>query len=81
MIQKRSIEEAAGRVVHTTKSDRQKDVRETPEEVTVKECAPARSARPIERKVLRKQARKARADHALKCSLSAGKNTEKKTHD
>ena len=53
----------------STKSERQKDVRETPDEVTVKEGAPARSARPIERKVLRKQARKARADHAVKCSL------------
>ena len=31
------------------------------------------SARPIERKVLRKHARKARANHAVKCSLSRGK--------
>ena len=46
-----------------------KDVRETLEEVTVKEGAPARSARPIDRNVLRKQARKARADHVVKCSL------------
>ena len=77
MIQ-RSIEEAAKKVAHNTKANRQKEVRRTPEEVTVKGGAAARSTRPIERKALRKQARKAMADPAVRCSFIPGKRIPKR---
>ena len=54
---------------HTTQSDRQKEVTKTPEEISVREEAAARSSRPVERKVLMTQVRKARAEHAVKCIL------------
>ena len=40
--------------------------------------AAARSVRPIERKILRKQARKARADHPVQCCLLPGKKIPKR---
>ena len=43
----------------------------------VKEGA-ARSTRPIERKLLKKKARNARADHDVKCSLMTGKLPKRK---
>ena len=49
MIQ-RSIEDAANQIAHSTQSDRQKEVKKTPTEVTVREGAAARSSRPIEKK-------------------------------
>ena len=48
----------AKKIRHTAQSDRQKKVRKASEEVSVREGAAARSSRPIERKVLMKQARK-----------------------
>ena len=74
----RGIEEGAKRIAHTTQSDRQKEVRKTPEEDTVREAAAARSSRPTEGKVLTEQARKARAEHAVKCGLMHGKRISKR---
>ena len=74
----RSIEEAAKKIAHTTRAERQKEVTRTPKLVTLKEEAAARCKRPIERKVLRNQARRARADHAVKCSLMPGKKIQKR---
>ena len=77
----RSVEEAAKKVAHTTKSDRLKEVKRT-EEVTAKEGAAARSTRPTEKKVLRKQARNARPDHACcEMQLVVWENTETEALD
>ena len=73
----RSIEEAAKKIAHTTRAERQKEVMRTPKPVTLKQEAAARCTRPIDRKVLRNQARRARADHAVKCSLMPGKKIPK----
>ena len=44
----------------------------------MRERVAAWSARPIEAKVHTKQARKARAEHAVKCSLTPSKRTSKR---
>ena len=63
----KKIEEAA----HSTENDRHKAMKQTPENVRVRvrEEAAAKCTRVIERRVLQKTARKARADHPVKCSL------------
>ena len=61
----KSIEEAAKEVAHTTKFDTDKEVRQTPEEVKIREGTAARCTKVIKIMVLRKQARKARADHVV----------------
>ena len=63
----KKIEEAA----HSTENDRDKTMEQTPENmrVRVREEAAAKCTRVIERRVLQKKARKARADHPVKCSL------------
>ena len=52
-------------MAHTTKFDIQKEVRQTPEEVKIREVTAARCTKVIKIMVLRKQARKARADHVV----------------
>ena len=74
----KSIEEAAKKTDHTTKAERKKRGTDTPKAILSKEMAAARSTRPIERKILRKQARKARADHAVQCCLLPGKRIPKR---
>ena len=58
---------------HTTKSDRVKEVRRTPQEVRIREEAAARCTKMTNRRVLKKQARKARTNHLVKCSMMPGK--------
>ena len=54
----------------------------TPETVRLREEAAARCTAKIKRRILRKQARKARAEHLVKCSLEPGKKKgEKKAAD
>ena len=66
----------------TTKFERDKEVKQTPEKVRTREEAAARCTQAIKRRVLRKQARTARADHAVKCCIDARKeDTEKKALD
>ena len=72
----KSILEAATKVAHTTKSDREKEVRRTPEKVKEREGAAARCTQAIKKKVLRNQAMKARADHAVKEILKRKPLTE-----
>ena len=74
----KSVQEAAKKVAHTTKSDGDQGGRRTPEKVRVKEGSTARCTQAIKRKVLRKQARKTRADHAVKCSMMLGKRKPKR---
>ena len=50
----------------------------TPESVKLREEAAARCTKKIKRKVLKKQARKARADHLVKCCLEPGKKKAKR---
>ena len=61
----KSIEEAAKQV---EQSDRDKEVRRTPEEVRIREEVAARRTKLIKRGVPKEQAREARADHLLKSS-------------
>ena len=58
------------------KGEARNDKKKTRTEVTVRERA-ARSSRPIESKVLKQQARKAMAEHAVKCSLMPSKGIPK----
>ena len=53
---RKSIEDAAKEIVHTTKLERDTDAKRMPSKVVVREEAAARSSRPVERQVLRKQA-------------------------
>ena len=50
----------------------------TPENVRLREEAAARCTTKIQRRVLRRQARKARAEHLVKCSLQPGKKKAKR---
>ena len=67
------LRDATKKIYHTTQSDRQKEARKPQEEV-----AAARSSKPIERRVLVKQARKARAEFSVTCSLMLGKRISKR---
>ena len=70
----KDIEEAAGKSgLEHKKSDRDKAVKETPENVRIREEAAARCTKVITRRVLKKQARKTRSDHLVKCSLMPGR--------
>ena len=62
----------------TTRKLKEKNIQSTPENVRLREEAAARSTKKIKRKVLKKQARKARAEHMLKCSLMPGKRIQRK---
>ena len=69
----KSIEHAAKDIVHTTKLERDTAAKRMPSKVVAREEAAARSSRPVERQVLRKQAPKSRAEHLVKCSFVHGK--------
>ena len=60
------------------KSDRDKTMKEIPENVRIRKEAVARCTKVIKRKMLKKQPRKARADHLVKCSLKPGRRKIKK---
>ena len=72
------IEKAAKKIAHLTKGERKKIIRQTPEHVKNREVAAARCKRVMERRVLSKQARRARADHLVKCSMEPGRKKKKK---
>ena len=57
-----------GKSVHRTKAQREEHMMSTPENVRLPEEAAARCTTKLKRRVLRKQARKARAEHLVKCS-------------
>ena len=54
-------------------SRKRKILMNTPENVRLREEAAARCTAKIKRKVLKKQARKARAEHHVRCCLEPGK--------
>ena len=76
------VEDAAQFIDRTTKSDRRREAKNTLAEIAVRERAAVRSSRPLVREVLWMQARRARAEHAVKMQHDAWqKKTEKKTLD
>ena len=78
MIQKH-FEEAAKKVARTTQCDRQKGCKENTGRDHCDRRSSGEESGPIERKVPRRQARRVRAEHAVKWSLSWARNTGKKT--
>ena len=72
----KNVEEAATSISHTAKSARQKEAKNAIEEVTLR--AAARCSRPMERKVLRMQVRRAKSEDAVKCSLLPGRKKPKR---
>ena len=70
----KDIEEASDKVAHSTKNDRDKNMKETPESVRIREDAAARCTQVSTRNVLKKQARKTKADHLVKCRLMPGRS-------
>ena len=75
---KKSIEEAAGKMAHTTKIDRDKAVKQTLGNARIREEAAARCTKVIKRRVFKKQARKARADQLVKMYYDARTGENKK---
>ena len=65
-------------VAHRTKSERENIILSVPENVRLHEEAAARCTAKIKRSVLKKQARKARAEHQVKCCLEPGKEKAKR---
>ena len=61
-----------------TPKQKEKHILSTPEGVKLREEAAARCTKKINRKVLKKQARKALADHLVKCCLEPGKKKAKR---
>ena len=55
-----------------------KEMMRTPESVRLREEAAARCTAKIKRRVLRKQAKKARTEHLVRCSLEPGKKKAKR---
>ena len=58
--------------MHQTKAQRDKEIMSTPENVRLREEAAARCTAKMKRRTLRKQARKARGEHLVKCILGLG---------
>ena len=71
----KDMEEAAGKVACSTKYDSDNAMKETPQKARIREEAAARCTKVIKKGVLKKQARKARADHPVNCSSTPGRST------
>ena len=63
---------------HRTKAQKETEIMSTPEKVRLREEAAARCTAEIKRRVLRRQARKARAEHLVRCILDPRKEKSKK---
>ena len=68
----KTIEAAAGEVVHNTRAEREKVTQRKPDNVRRREEAAERCTEVIKRGVLQKHARKATTEHLVKCSLAPG---------
>ena len=73
------IEKAARKIAHLTKGERKQIIRHTPEDVKNREVAAARCKRVMERRVLSKQARRARANHLVKCTTQIRKKRRRRS--
>ena len=69
----KNIENAAKKAVHRTKAQREKEIMGTPENVRLRENAAATCTAKIQRRIVRKQARKAKAEHLVQCNLEPTK--------
>ena len=76
----KNIENAAKKIRHRTKAQKEK-MMTSPESVRLHEEAAARCTAKIKRRVLRRQARKARAEHLVRCSTEPGNKGTKKAAD
>ena len=74
----KNIENAAEKIQHRTNAQKDKEVMRTPENVRLREEAAAGCAAGGGGRVLRRQARKARAGHLVRCSLVPGKKKGKR---
>ena len=72
------IENALKKIQHRTNAQKEKEMMRTPQNVRLREEAVARCTAKIKRIVLRRQARKARAEHLVRCSLEPGKKKTKR---
>ena len=63
---------------HRTKAQKETEIMSTPEKVRLREEAAARCTAEIKRRVLRRQARKARAEHLVRCILDPRKKKAKR---
>ena len=72
-----TIEIVASRVAHHTKAERE-NIQSTPENVRLREEAAARYTKKSRAEFLKTQARKARAEHLVLCSLEPGKKVKRK---
>ena len=70
----KNIESAAKKIQHLTNAQKEKEMMRTPENMRLREEAAARCTAKIKRRVLRRQTRKARAEHLVRCSLEPGKS-------
>ena len=73
----KNIENAAKKIQHRTNAQMEKEMMRIPENVRLREEAAARCMAKIKRRVLRRQAGKARAEHLVRCSLVPGKKEQK----
>ena len=71
------IEDAAGKVAQSTQK-REKNVKRTLENVRICEEAAARCTKVIKRRLLKKHARKARAEHLVNCSSAPGRRKKQR---
>ena len=76
----KTIETAAGKVAHCTEAERENIFMATPENVRLREKASSSCTKRIKRKVLKKQANKARAEHLVNVATSEEEG-EKETAD
>ena len=74
----KNIENAAKKIRHRTKAQREKGIMSTPENVRLREEAAARCSAKTKRRVLRRQAKKVRTEHFVRCSLEPGKKKAKR---
>ena len=65
-------------MAHSTTNDRDKAAKQTPENARIHEEAAARGTKVIKRRVLKKQARKARAEHLVKVQFGTRKEKTSK---
>ena len=72
------IENAARKMQHRTNAQTENKMMRTPENVRLREEAAARCTAKIKWRVLMRQARKARSEHLVRCSLEPGKKNAKR---
>ena len=65
----KNLENAEKKILHRMNAQKEEEMMRTPENVRLREGAAVRCSAKIKRRVLRRQARKARVEHLTRCSL------------